>query len=213
MVQSYYSGMEQTPFIFGFILQSSMIMALGAQNLFVLEKGLTKDRAYLVAAICSICDMSLIFLGVLGAGAFFSQNEVLTMILKIAGAAFLFKYAYDKFREAGATMALGTPSPKTTKTLKEVILSTLAVSLLNPHVYLDTVVLIGGYSTKFADHSEKIQFAFGAGLFSAIWFFTVSLGAGYLSGALKEERTMRKVNYATSFMMAYLGANLILSAA
>jgi L-lysine exporter family protein LysE/ArgO len=204
-------GMEKSPLIFGLILQSSMIMALGAQNLFVLEKGLLKDRPVLVATICSLCDVALIFMGVLGAGSFFANNESLTLLLKLAGALFLFKYAYGKFREAGLSKKLNAPTELKVKGLKPMVLSALAVTFLNPHVYLDTVVLIGGYSTQFPTLQDRLSFAIGCGLFSIIWFYALSLGASYFSSALSKPKTMRFINYATSLIMVYLGTNLLFS--
>lgn len=201
--------MEKSPLIFGLILQSSMILALGAQNLFVLEKGLLKDRPLLVATICSLCDVSLIFLGVLGAGSFFAQNPVLSLLLKLGGAAFLLKYAYGKFREAGNKQGLETKINVKEKGMSTIVVSTLAVSLLNPHVYLDTVVLIGGYSTQFLATTDKLYFALGAGLFSIIWFYSLSMGAGFFSAALKQPKIMRNINYGASAIMTILGVNLL----
>ncbi len=204
--------MEKSPLIFGLILQSSMILALGAQNLFVLEKGILKDRPALVASICSLCDVSLILLGVLGAGSLFAQNESLSLLLKLAGAAFLFKYAYGKFKEAKNSQETKTELNLKETSLYSIVFSTLAVSLLNPHVYLDTVVLIGGYSTQFATTQEKLNFAMGAGLFSVIWFFSLSFGASFFSSALQKPKTMKVINYGAAFIMSYLGVNLLLSA-
>lgn len=203
--------MEKSPILFGIILQSSMILALGAQNLFVLEKGLQKDRPLIVALICSLCDVSLIFMGVLGAGSFFAQNATLTLLLKLAGAAFLFKYAYGKFREAGKAQEIDPNSESRLTDIKAILLSTLAISLLNPHVYLDTVVLVGGYSTNFPAIEDKLNFAVGAGLFSIFWFFSLSLGASLFSSALKKPKTMKLINYGTSALMTYLGINLLWS--
>lgn len=201
--------MEKSPLIFGLFLQGSMILALGAQNLFVLEKGLLKDRPILVATICSICDVSLILLGVLGAGSFFAQNPSLSTFLKIAGAAFLLKYAYGKFKEARSGRTVNAEASLKTTGLYSMVLSTLAVTLLNPHVYLDTMILIGGYSTQFTTTEEKLNFAMGAGSFSVIWFFTLSFGAGFFSSALKNPKTMKYVNYSAAGIMAYLGVNLL----
>lgn len=201
--------MENSPLIFGLVLQSSMILALGAQNLFVLEKGLLKDRPLLVASVCSLCDVSLILIGVLGAGSFFAQNASLAMALKLGGAAFLFKYAYSKFKEAHFIQKIETPLLSKESGITSIILATLAVSLLNPHVYLDTVVLIGGYSTQYANFNDRLNFAMGAGLFSIIWFFSVSLGASFFSSALKKPKAMKMVNYGASAIMSYLGINLL----
>lgn len=204
--------MEKSPLIFGLFLQSSMILALGAQNLFVLEKGIMKDRPALVASICSFCDVSLILLGVMGAGTFFSQNAGVALILKLAGAAFLFKYAYGKFREARNGQETKAAFNLKETSLYSIVFSTLAVSLLNPHVYLDTVILIGGYSTQFPTTQEKLNFAMGASLFSVIWFFSLSYGASFFSTTLQKPKAMRMINYGAAFIMTYLGANLLLSA-
>lgn len=204
--------MENSSFLIGFVLQSSMILALGAQNLFVIEKGLLKDRAVLVATICSVCDITLIFLGVLGAGSFFTQNEALTILLKLVGSAFLIKYAVEKYAEAGKVRQVKESFSLKSSSVKSIVMSTLAVSLLNPHVYLDTVVLLGGYSTKFPGTFEKVSFAAGAGLLSTIWFFSVIFAARFFSQALKNSKVMEKVNYATAAIMGYLGITLLLSA-
>lgn len=203
--------MNNSPLIFGLFLQSSMILALGAQNIFVLERGLHKDRPFLIAAICSVCDVSLIMMGVLGAGSYFAQNETLSLILKLAGAAFLFKYAYSKYKEAGKGSDSVLEEKIKHSSLQTLIFSTLAVSLLNPHVYLDTVILIGGYSTKYPLFEDKLNFAIGAGIFSILWFFTLSFGASYFSSTLKKPKAMKIVNYGAAFIMSYLGVNLLLT--
>jgi L-lysine exporter family protein LysE/ArgO len=201
--------MEKSPFLFGLILQSSMILALGAQNLFVLEKGILKERPFVVALLCSSCDVFLILLGVLGAGSFFANNAYLTIAFKIFGAAFLLKYAWGKFKEASSKPEARTSSFHADGNLKSLVSSTLAVSLLNPHVYLDAVVLIGGYSTQFESLEEKFHFALGAGGFSVLWFFALSFGASLFSSALNKPTTMRVINYASSFLMGALGINLL----
>ncbi len=203
--------MEKSPIIFGIFLQSSMILALGAQNLFVLEKGLLRDRPILIATICSLCDVSLILFGVLGAGSFFAKNAILSLGLKFAGAAFLFKYAFDKFQETRTVSESRTDLILQKSSVTTIILSALAVSLLNPHVYLDTVVLIGSYSTKYPVLEDKLGFAMGASLFSIAWFFSLSFGASFFSSALSRPRIMKFINYAASLIMSYLGVNLLLS--
>lgn len=203
--------MEKSPLVFGLILQSTMILAVGAQNLFVLEKGLLKERPMLVALICSLCDVSLIMLGVLGAGSFFANNELLTMAFKIFGAMFLLKYAWGKYLEASNPVETQKAVVDETRGLKTLIYSTLAVSLLNPHVYLDTVVLLGGYSTQFPTFEGKLNFALGAGMYSVAWFFAVSYGASLFSSVLNTPKTMKKINYASSIIMTGLGVNLLWS--
>lgn len=204
--------MENSPLIFGIILQSSMILALGAQNIFVLEKGLTKDRPFLIATICSVCDVSLIMLGVLGAGSYFAQNEALSILLKLAGGTFLLKYASDKFHEAQDKTGSRFTLSSQRSTISAMIFSTLAVSLLNPHVYLDTIVLIGGYSTKYQELGDRMSFAIGAGITSICWFFLLSSCANYFSTALSKPKTMKYLNYSAAAIMSYLGLGLLLSA-
>lgn len=190
-------------FVEGFLLQASLILALGAQNLFVLDSGLKRQRPLLVASLCSLCDLVLILLGVLGAATVFVQYPALKITFGFLGCAFLLYYGVLKLREAW------NPEPvlQTTMvahTLKQTILATLGFSLLNPHVYLDTVVLIGGYSSQFEQWQQRLAFGSGAGACSILWFFGLALIAASFSRLLHNPRAMRAVSLMSGIILLSL---------
>lgn len=173
------------PFVQGMVLQASLIAALGAQNLFVLESGLTQRKPWAVAAVSSLCDAALIVVGVAGAATVFVAVPELQIILGVLGTGFLAWYGLLKVREgmAGGGAKLdgraGTSRP---------LLAALAFSLLNPHVYLDTVVLIGGFSARFDALPERLVFGAGAALFSLVWFFGLVGFGARMAGAMGHAR-------------------------
>jgi L-lysine exporter family protein LysE/ArgO len=191
----------------GFFLQASLILALGAQNIFVLNSGLRRQRHLLVASICSICDTLLIFLGVLGVATIFVQIPILKIALGVLGVGFLFFYGFLKLKEAKKSVKI-SPSSAPVTTLKQTILASLGFSLLNPHVYLDTVVLVGGYSAKFPQLSERFYFGAGASSFSIIWFFGLALLASMGSRLLNNAKAMRLVSFFSGLILVSLAVKL-----
>lgn len=191
----------------GFFLQASLILALGAQNIFVLNSGLRKQRHLLVALVSSVCDAILIFIGVLGVATFFVRFPLLKIGLGLVGVAFLFFYGILKLKEAKNGVVLSQDSEQAT-TAKRAILASLGFSLLNPHVYLDTVVLIGGYSSKFTHLDERFYFGAGASSFSTIWFFGLALMASVASRFLNNPKAMRIVSLISGLILILLAAKL-----
>lgn len=194
-------------FLQGFLLQASLILALGAQNIFVLNSGLRRQRHLLVALVCSVCDTLLVFVGVLGVATIFVQFPLLKISLGIVGVAFLFFYGILKLREArrGSVIALDSAQAATAR---QAILASLGFSLLNPHVYLDTVVLVGGYSSKFSLALERFYFGAGASAFSAIWFFGLALLASLGSRLLRNPKAMRIVSLVSGLILIVLAIKL-----
>ncbi len=195
-------------FIEGFLLQASLILALGAQNLFVLETGLKKQRNFLVALICSICDTILIGVGIIGATTLFVQIPSLKVIFGILGVLFLFYYGVKKVIEGFANIDNTQIKIQTDITLKQTVLLTLSFSLLNPHVYLDTIILIGGYAAKFLSLEDKIQFGAGVASFSTVWFFGLSLFAYSLSELLKNPKTLKIISLISGTVLLVLSWKL-----
>lgn len=191
----------------GFFLQASLILALGAQNIFVLNSGLRKQRHLLVAFVSSVCDTLLIFVGVLGVATFFVQYPLLKIGLGIVGVAFLFYYGILKLKEAKNGIELSQSANPVT-TVRQTILASLGFSLLNPHVYLDTVVLIGGYSSKFSDLGERFYFGAGASIFSTLWFFGLALLASLASRFLNNSKAMRMVSFISGLILVMLAVKL-----
>lgn len=195
-------------FLEGFLLQASLILALGAQNLFVLESGLKKQRHLAAALVCSVCDALLIAVGVLGAASIFVQVPLLKILFGVAGVAFLFYYGVLKSQEGLFSSEAQTVKSETASDLKRVVLLSLSFSLLNPHVYLDTVVLIGGYSAKFSELPDRGVFGLGAASFSTLWFFGLAIFASYMGRFLQNSRAMKKVSLVSGIILLVLSWKL-----
>lgn len=194
-------------FVQGFFLQSSLILALGAQNIFVLNSGLMRQRHLLVAFVSSVCDTVLILIGVLGVATFFIQFPVLKVGLGLVGVSFLAFYGFVKLREARRGLNF-TQSIHKAKTIRQTIITSLGFSLLNPHVYLDTVVLVGGYATKFSHWSERFYFGGGASAFSIIWFFGLAILASLGNRLLSSSNAMRTISFISGLILISLAIKL-----
>ena len=194
-------------FFQGFLLQASLILALGAQNIFVLNSGLRKHRHFLVAFVSSLCDTLLVFVGVLGVATFFLEYPILKTGLGIVGVGFLLFYGISKLKEAMTGIKI-SGSVNQAASIKQTILASLGFSLLNPHVYLDTVVLVGGYSAKFNRFSERFYFGFGASAFSTIWFFGLALLASIAGRFLNNPRAMKIVSLISGIILILLAVKL-----
>lgn len=194
-------------FLQGFFLQASLILALGAQNLYVLNSGLHRQNHFLVALLSSFCDMTLILIGVLGVASIFIQFVLLKIIFGIAGVIFLGYYGLLKLKEA-FSQNISSEVSFTISTLKQTVLTTLAFSLLNPHVYLDTVVLIGGYSAKFQDIFDRFIFGLGASFFSFVWFFGLVLLASLSNQLVHNQKAMKLISALSGFILIWLSIKL-----
>lgn len=166
-------------FISGFGLGFSLILAIGAQNAFVLKQGIKKERVFVVCFVCALSDAILIFLGVSGFGYLVEQFPSLQTFARYGGFAFLFVYGLKSFWSAWSMSHELKPKELSTPTLAKTILLTLAFTWLNPHVYLDTVILLGSVSTKFGDLAPL--FGLGAMTSSFVFFFSLGYGARILA--------------------------------
>jgi L-lysine exporter family protein LysE/ArgO len=163
----------------GFLLGASLIVAIGAQNAFVLRQGLRRRHVLAVATMCALSDMVLIGLGVAGLGALIQQRPALLTAVTAAGAAFLAFYGALSFRRAFHVESLHAEGDATAS-LAATLATCLALTFLNPHVYLDTVVLIGALSAR--HHGEgAIAFGAGAAAASIVWFYGLAYGARLLA--------------------------------
>ena len=152
----------------------SLIMAIGAQNAFVIRQSLTRQHVLPLVLICAIADATFIALGIAGLGAVIQGLPWLLEILRWFGVAYLTWFGINSLRSAfkGEALDAGTAE---SKTLKQVVVSVLGFTFLNPHFYLDTVILLGSIGNSFGE--EKWVFAAGATLGSIIWFFSIGYGA------------------------------------
>ncbi|WP_127716864.1 LysE/ArgO family amino acid transporter [Halobacteriovorax sp. HLS] len=197
-------------FLEGFFLQAGLILALGAQNIFVLESGIKNQNQYLVAFVCSVCDFLLIAIGVLGAATIFVKFPYIKIVFGALGVCFLFIYALQKLRQSFSENEFEEFEIHSSLDPKKSILLALGFSLLNPHVYLDTIVLIGGFSSKFSELNNRLIFGLGAGIFSSLWFFGLASFSRLLKRALRTKKSMRKLNFGASLLLLYLGLTLAL---
>ncbi|WP_299806371.1 LysE/ArgO family amino acid transporter [uncultured Shewanella sp.] len=177
----------QTAFIQGMGIGGSLIMAVGAQNAFVLKQGLKRSHSLPIAAICSFIDAIMITAGVAGLGHLILAFPLIKDIASLGGALFLIIYGYGALKSSFSESRMESDEALAADSLKKAVLTTLAISLLNPHLYLDTVVLLGSISVQF-EGTEKQWFGAGAVLASFVWFFSLSLGAKYLSPVFKKPK-------------------------
>lgn len=184
-------------FFKGFFLSLSLIVAIGAQNAFIIKQGISKNHIFVVSGICFFCDVVLMWLGVFGIGEFLAKNRILNLLLASVGILFVLYYGFVSLKSAFFTESHPKFSQSNSLPLKKTILLTLSVTLLNPHVYLDTVFVVGASALMFS-FDEKIIFACGALAASFLWFF----GLGY--GALKLSRILIKISKIIDILIAVI---------
>lgn len=208
-----------TSLLAGVGLGFSLIVAIGAQNLFVLRQGLRREHVLVVAAICAVSDAALIALGVSGVGLVLDAVPWLIDVVRWVGAIFLVVYGLlaakrawrptGQALEVAATDAAAPSAPVATATrLAPVVLTVLALTWLNPHVYLDTVFLLGTVANTHGD--MRWWFALGAMAASVVWFFGLAIGARYLSRWLATPRAWRVLDAVIAVVMIALGVSLVL---
>ncbi len=178
-------------FIFGFYLGFSLILALGPQNLFVIEQGLKRNHIFLVCLICSLSDFIFIVIGA-SAFHFFSQtNLIVDLILNMLLIVFIFYFIWNKLKDSPEVLTLNMGYKK--DPVGDVILKTLAFTYLNPHVYSDTIFILGGFSREFI-LNEKIAFVIGASISSFIYFFSLGYASSYFANFMNNKSSWRWIN-------------------
>lgn len=192
----------------GLMLSASLIVAIGAQNAFVLGQGLRRDHALTTAAVCSACDALLIGLGVAGVGLALNAHPALARLLGAVGGVFMIVYGALAARRALSRDEEALSGGARVRGRKAVVGTALAVSLLNPHAYLDAMLLIGGFAAQFPA-AARPAFAAGAMGASVIWFFGLGIAASALSRTLARPATWRVVHALTAVMMIGLGLRLL----
>ncbi|MBD0788801.1 amino acid transporter [Vibrio sp. Y2-5] len=185
----------------GFSLGATMIIPIGAQNAYVLNQGIKRNHHLTTATICSVMDVFFISLGIFGGGAVLSQNETLLTIVTLGGIAFLTFYGWLSFRAAlqSSDEQEGQPQ-KLARGRRAVILGALAVTVLNPHLYLDTVVILGSIGGQF-EGSDRLSFALGTMAASFVWFYGLSIGAAKLAPVLSKPKTKKTIDLIVATMM------------
>ncbi|MBB4039399.1 L-lysine exporter family protein LysE/ArgO [Microvirga flocculans] len=197
-----------SPLLAGFLLGLSLILPIGAQNAFVLRIGLRGEHVLAVCLTCALSDAVLILAGVSGFAQLGARLPWAETILRYGGIAFLLAYGARSFMAALGSASL-RPSEGAPADLGRAVLTCLALTWLNPHVYLDTVVLIGSISTQFAE--GKGSFAAGAMLASFAFFFSLGFGARLLKPLFARPVTWRVLDIAIGLVMWATAARLLLS--
>ncbi|WP_322980852.1 LysE/ArgO family amino acid transporter [Pseudomonas sp. C11] len=190
----------------GLLVAIGLIMAIGAQNAFVLAQSLRREHHLPVAALCILCDAILVAAGVFGLASLLAQSATLLAIARWGGAAFLIWYGSQALLRAARPQSLQAAGSEP-RSLRAVLLTALAVTLLNPHVYLDTVLLIGSLG---AQQIEPGAYAAGAASASFLWFSTLALGAAWLAPWLARPLTWRLIDLGVAVMMFSVAAQLVL---
>lgn len=183
----------------GFALSLGLIVAIGAQNAYVLRQGLLRSHIFLVCLICAVSDATLIAAGVLGVGAWLAEFEEGAFWISMAAVAFLVVYGILRVRSALNPEGL-TLAEHESDSVRKVALTTLAFTWLNPHVYLDTLVLLGSASSRYEGPEREI-FGIGAALASFIFFFSLGYGARLLSPIMENPNAWRYIDGGIAVLM------------
>ena len=188
--------------LLGFFTSLSLILAIGAQNIFVIEQGLKKQYTFIVCFICSISDCFLIFVGIF---LFYYFNQYFTLrielIFNVLLVSFLIYFIYSKIKLSIKKIDLNQNFRKTS--LVSIIFKTLGFTYLNPHVYSDTVFFLGNFSKSFLLY-DKIIFGVGASVASTLFFFSIGYASNYFSKYLNNKKIWNIINWIIIFIMSVI---------
>jgi len=194
-------------FLKGFALSAGLIIAIGAQNMFVLRQGLKREHVVPIVLFCAAADATLIVAGVSGLGGVLALLPGLSLALSLGGAAFLGWYGVSALHRAAKPSAL-IVEHQTTMTLGAALAGTAAFTFLNPHVYIDTVMLMGAVGAGLPP-MERPLFMAGAALASLVWFSSLGLGARFLAPLFSRPAAWRVLDLGIGAMMLVLASSLV----
>jgi len=186
----------------------SLIVAIGAQNAFVLRQGLIRNHVLTIVLICAIADAVLIFAGVAGLGALIVSISWLLPAIELVGGLFVVTYGFFAARRALSSETLTPVEGGSGMSLKLAITTTLGLTFLNPHVYLDTVLLLGSVAGTYG--IERWWFALGACAGSVIWFFSLGFGARALKPVFAKPIAWRILDIVIAIVMFAIGGSLLI---
>ena len=199
-----------TALLAGLGLGLSLIVAIGAQNAFVLRQGLRREHVLLVVVVCAASDAVLIVAGIAGLGALIEQVEWALVVVRVAGAAFLTWYGIGAIRRALKPKALEADEGGERMPRRTAFLTVLGLTWLNPHVYLDTVVLLGSIGGTYGD--DRWWFALGAITGSVVWFTALGFGSRALRPLFARPVAWRVLDVIIAVVMFALASSLIVGA-
>ena len=187
--------------LLGFFTGLSLILAIGAQNIFVIEQGLKKQHIFLVCLICSLSDLILIFLGIFLFHYFIQYfNSTIELIFNILLIIFLLHFIYSKIKVYNSSINFNTDTKNISKL--NILLKTLGFTYLNPHVYSDTVFFLGNFSKNFLIN-DKILFGMGASVASFLFFFLIGYLSKFLSKYAQKQKIWKTINL---FIIVFMSA-------
>ena len=192
--------MSISDFIQGFIIGSTLILAIGPQNLYVINQGIKKNFVLIVVLICSLSDSLLIVFGIYLSNNILSLNTSIITIMKLIGGIWLIIYGINKIKNSRQHEIKSNEFNEASFT--KVVLTTLAITYANPHVYLDTVILLGSISINF---DSKILFGLGAICASFIFFFSLGYFSNFLSKYIKSPKVWFYIDNVMGFLMFFYG--------
>lgn len=200
-----------TTYFQGFLLGAAMILPLGPQNAFVLYQGIRRQYHLMIASLCTLSDVALICGGVFGGSALLSRSPLLLALVTWGGVAFLLWYGFGALRSAARPGDVQSEESFVRQSRWKIVLTLLAVTWLNPHVYLDTFVVLGSLGGQFAPEARR-WFALGAACASLVWFFGLALLAAWLAPVLRTARAQRIINLLVGLVMWGIALQLALQA-
>jgi len=199
-----------TAFIQGFFISLGLIVAIGAQNIYVLKRGLLKESVFAVAFTCGLIDAILIVAGVKGLGKFLETFPFFITYITWFGIVFLAVYGLIALKSTFNKKFMGVNTTTSKKPTLMIILTLLSLSFLNPHVYLDTVILVGTIGSKYVGANQYF-FTLGAVSSSFIWFFSLAYGSRILIPIFKKSITWKFLDFFTACIMFFVAWTLFVS--
>ena len=196
-------------FVSGFLLSFSLILAIGPQNAFVLRQGLLRQHVFPIAVFCATSDIILILLGIFGFGSIISDFDGFSQYMFIIGGFWLSGYGILRLKGAYVADSFLEASNEEESDLKLVLMNCAVLTWLNPHVYIDTLILIGTVSIRFED---PVQFGFGACFASILFFFSLAFGARVLSPLMRSKKAWQILDVIIAIVMIALAYSMFLEA-
>ena len=195
-------------FLTGLLLGGGLIIAIGSQNAYVLKQGLLRSHVFIICLICTLSDALLITIGTTGIGKIIESHPDWLKAITWFGAAYLFIFGIMSFRAALSNQTLSAAADDSSQNTKVIVTTVLALTFLNPHVYLDTVLLIGSISSPY-ESTERLYFTLGAVSASFIWFFSLGYGARLLIPLFKKPSAWKILNSLIGLLMWWIAYSLV----
>ena len=192
--------MSISDFVQGFIIGSSLIIAIGPQNLYVINQGLKKNYTFIIVLICSLSDSLLIICGIYLSNSILNFSGSIIITMKLVGGIWLILYGISKIKNSRNHIIKSKEFNE--RSFTKVVITTFAITYANPHVYLDTVILLGSISVNF---NNKLFFGLGAILASFVFFFSLGYFSNFLSKYIKSKKIWFYVDNFMGFLMLFYG--------